>query len=140
MKMSGSMRRWINALIGGALVLLATPTSAAARARSTLTFENRSGEPALVKLVGPHPNTVEVPDAASRTVHVGGGRYHILVRYGAEPSQHRYTRGQSFKIVESKNRYSSARITLHRVVNGNYATSPSSRGEFEQAAVRGADK
>jgi len=46
----------------------------------TITFDNRSGEQASVRVIGPSKPTVDVPDGQRRTVKVGGGQYYILVR------------------------------------------------------------
>jgi hypothetical protein len=100
---------------------------------NTITFDNRSGEPALVKLIGPTGQTVEVPDGESRTVNVAAGEYYILVRYGNKPEQYNYTKGDPFTVQQTGTQYSVITITLHKVVGGNYPTRPTSVEEFDSA-------
>jgi len=121
---------------------LCFPSADAQTARSTITFENRSGEPALVKLVGPTAQTIEVPQGESRTINAAAGEYYILVRYGDNPGQYTYTRGEPFTVQESTIQYSVLTITLHKVIGGNYGTRPSSAEEFDKApgAQRKTDK
>lgn len=96
---------------------------------NTVTFDNKSGEPALVKLIGPTRATVGVPNFGSRTVSVSAGTYYILVRYGAA-GRYSYARGQEFLIRHSAEQYSAVRITLHKVAGGNYSSRPISAAEF----------
>ena len=113
-----------------ASVLFLGLTPASAQGRATITFDNKSGEPALVKVVGPTRHRVQVPNRATRTVRVTGGSYHILVRYGSKPENYRYTRGDRFNVTQTSRRYSVIRITLHKVAGGNYGSRSSSAGEF----------
>ena len=57
-------------------------------------FDNKSADPALVKLVGPTTLPVEVPDGQSRTWKPAPGKYYILVRYGPHPPRYRCSRGE----------------------------------------------
>ena len=118
------------------LVLVAI-APASVFAGSSVTFDNQSGAPALVKLVGPISTTVEVPDGAVRTVQALGGHYYILARYGTDDSNYHYSKGDHFDISETitaySHRYQRVRITLHAVVNGNYHTSHSNKQEFDNA-------
>ena len=98
--------------------------------KSSITFVNRSGAAALVKLVGPTRHTVEVADGGSRAVNIAGGHYHLLVRYGSEPKQYRYTKGEAFEVLETASEYEEITITLHTVAGGNYDAQPSSPDEF----------
>ena len=95
-----------------------------------LTFMNKSGDLALVKLVGPSRRVVEVADGQDRRVQIASGTYIIYVRYG-DKGHYRYTKGESFVIREVTGGYIQAQLTLHGVVNGNYAVEGSSRQEFE---------
>jgi hypothetical protein len=97
-----------------------------------ITFDNRSGSQAVVKLVGPTPRTVAVPNNDQETVHVGPGTYYIVVRYGAAQGKYTYSKGRSFNIEESENSYSVITITLHKVVGGNYETRPVPATEFDR--------
>ena len=117
------------------LLFLPAPSNAQARTlRNTITFDNQSGEPALVKVVGPTGAQVEVPNGASRTVNVAAGNYYLLARYGSEPSRYSYTKGDPFKVEETVRQYSAIRITLHKVAGGNYPTHSASSAQFDKAA------
>jgi hypothetical protein len=102
--------------------------------RSIVSLDNQSGEPALVRLVGPTRSEVYVPNGTRRSVQrVAAGRYLIQVRYGI-PGKYRYTRGDSFNVVATSTSYSRVTITLHPVIGGTYSTFPSSAAEFAAAA------
>lgn len=100
--------------------------------QNTITFDNQSGEPALVKVIGTTGQTVEVPKGQSRTVNVAAGEYYLLVRYGSKPDQYSYTKGDPFTVNQTAIQYSVINITLHKVVGGNYPTHPSSHEEFDR--------
>jgi hypothetical protein len=112
---------------------------AGAEPLSSVVFDNKSGQAALVKLVGPTTQVVEVPDGQMQSVKAAGGKYYILVRYGDSLDGYRYTRGEPFDVNERETaigiEYSEITITLHPVINGNYSTAPSSKEEFEKAVV-----
>jgi hypothetical protein len=97
-----------------------------------ITFDNRSGNNALVKLIGPTGGVVAVPNNQGRTVQVAPGTYFILVRYGDEPGSYSYTRGQTFSVEQSGNMYSVITITLHKVIGGNYEAHSIPATEFER--------
>jgi hypothetical protein len=99
---------------------------------ATITFDNRSGEPALVKLVGPSKRRTEVPNAKTSTINVAGGQYYILTRYGSSPKGYTYAKGDPFQVTQTPTQHSVITITLHPVVNGNYATHPVSADEFDK--------
>lgn len=89
--------------------------------RSIITFDNKSGDPALVRLVGPTRGEVEVRNGSRGSIYrVAPGRYVIHVRYGT-PGNYRYGTGDPFEVRGSGNSYSRVTITLHTVMNGNYA-------------------
>ena len=110
-----------------------TACAAVASAQSTVAFDNRSGQPALVRLVGPTSTDVVVPNGSKQTVKACGGHYLIKVRYG-EPGQYRYTKGQEFEVQETATTASAITITLHKVTAGNYDTRPITEKEFDGAA------
>lgn len=99
--------------------------------KSTITFINKSGVPALVKLSGPTRHNVDMGNGGSKTVHVAGGSYYILVRYGA-PGKYSYSKGDPFTVHETATGYEAITITLHTVAGGNYDSRPSSPAEFER--------
>jgi hypothetical protein len=104
---------------------------------NTTTFNNHLGEPALVKLMGPTGQTIEVPSGESRMVNVAAGEYYLLVRYGSKPEQYSYSKGEPFTVEQTSTRYSAITITLHKVVGGNYPINPTSKEQFEKAVVGG---
>src|ERR1700722_10254677 len=112
-----------------ALYALAAVVPLVAQDRPTITLDNRSGEDALVRLVGPSSGTVSVADSTSRTVEARGGAYRMYVRYG-QPGKYRYTKGDSFVVYEGADGVDQISITLHKVVGGNYGTAPSNEAEF----------
>ena len=97
-----------------------------------ITFDNRSGNDALVKLVGPTGGVVTVPNNQSMTVQVAPGTYFILVRYGDAPGSYSYTRGQAFSVEQIGNMYSVITITLQKVIGGNYEAHSIPATEFER--------
>ena len=131
-------RRWMAAILVVFGVLCTLPPRARAELLSSVTFDNKSGNEALVKLVGPFVQALAVPDGQSRTVKTPAGRYRILVRYGSPPERYSYAKGAPFDVEERETatgtEYSKITITLHLVVGGNYSTGPSSKDEFEKAA------
>jgi hypothetical protein len=118
------------ALVGASL--LAATVSHARALLPQITFDNKSGQPALVKLVGPTHRAVQVPDRQERMVTATGGQYYILTRYGDDPEHYTYSRGDAFTVLQTSRGYSVIRITLHTVVNGNYYTNPISASEFDK--------
>lgn len=116
---------------------LTSPAFGADIAGSSITFDNQSGQPAMVKLVGLISLTVDVPNGEKRTVPASGGHYFILTRYGSNESNFHYSKGDHFDITETitaySHRYQRVRITLHAVINGNYHTSRSNKQEFDNA-------
>lgn len=103
---------------------------------NTITFDNQSGEPALVKLVGPTRQAVDVPKGQKRTVHVAAGEYHLLIRYGSDAREYSYSKGDPFKVHKNATQYSSISITLHKVVGGNYPIRQTTRKKFDSATIK----
>lgn len=123
------------------LTILLTPlfvcalalTAHAQTAESTLTLDNQSGQPAMVKLIGPISQFVAVPNSEKRAVSIGAGKYYLLARYGSDPHRYTYSRGDPFMVEETTTQYSVITITLHPVVGGNYHTRQTSAQEFDSA-------
>ena len=101
----------------------------AIQAASTVTFDNKSGMPALVKLVGPTASSVSVENSKKESAAVLPGHYFIKIRYGT-PSAYSYSKGDEFDVTETATTASAITITLHRVVSGNYDSKPISETEF----------
>src|SRR5262249_408246 len=119
-------------LIG--LLFLTITASHAQTPRATITFDNQSGEVALVKVIGPTGRQTEVPNAQKRTVTVLAGQYYIVTGYGASPDKYTYSKGDPFKVTQTSTQHSVITITLHKVVDGNYHSDPISAAEFERAS------
>lgn len=101
---------------------------------SIVTFDNQSGEPALVRLVGPTRGEVYVPNGGRGAIqNVAAGHYLIYTRYG-NPNQYRYTQGDHFDVHGSGMTYSHVTITLHSVPAGNYSMHGSDAGTFATAS------
>src|ERR1019366_7247961 len=103
--------RFFCSTITGLVVLLAAlmPLSTFVHAQgydNQITFDNRTGNDALVKLVGPTDGVVAVPNNQDRTVRVAPGTYFILVRNGDAPGNYSYTKGQAFSVEQIGDMYS----------------------------------
>jgi hypothetical protein len=103
-------------------------------AQNTVSFDNQSGETALVKLIGPTTSDVEVPDSSKQSVQALAGKYFIKVRYGVQGKYH-FTKGQEFTVDQTPTTTSEITITLHKVVAGNYESGPISEDEFNKDAL-----
>ena len=101
----------------------------AIQAASTVTFDNKSGKPALVKLVGPTESSVTVENGEKQSLTVSPGHYFITVRYGT-PGTYAYSKGDEFDVKETATTASDITITLHKVVAGNYGSKSISEAEF----------
>jgi hypothetical protein len=99
---------------------------------SIITFDNQSGDPAVVRLVGPTRDEVYVPNGGQSSIRrVAPGEYVIFVRFGTAGA-YRYTRGDPFHVQEYGANHSSITITLHTVPTGNYNYHEGSEAEFNQ--------
>lgn len=118
------------------LVMVACAASLSAFGQSKVVFDNQSGTPALVTLIGPTKTEVEVPNGAKAGVDAAAGRYTIKIRYGT-PDNYRYTKGEEFEVTGTGRTRPETTITLHKVVAGNYETHPISETDFDAERVRG---
>ena len=117
-------------IVSACIIALFQMTAPAANALdNTVSFDNRSGDPALVKLIGPTYREIEVANGSTGTVTASAGNYHILVRYGT-PDHYSYSKGQEFEIVQTFSTRSRITITLHKVVGGNYSSHNIDPSEF----------
>lgn len=119
-------------LIAAGLMVATASSSVAQAPASTITFQNRSSEPALVRLVGQPAQTIEVPALSSRTVPTRAGEYYVVIRYGT-PGAYSYARGDPFTVRHSSRDWEEITITLQKVIGGNYRTRDASKEEFEKA-------
>lgn len=111
------------------VVASASLAVAGMQAASTVRFDNQSGKPALVKLVGPTTSSVSVDNGKKESVSVTPGHYFIKVRYGT-PGDSSYSKGDEFDATETTTTTSDITITLHKVVAGNYGSKSISEAEF----------
>ena len=110
-------------------VLIVCACAVSAFAQNKIVFDNQSGEPALVKLIGPTQTEVDVPNRAKTGTDVAAGRYVIKVRYGTSGKYH-YSKGEEFEVKGTATTRSKTTITLHKVVAGNYESTPISKDAF----------
>jgi hypothetical protein len=118
------------AAIFGSVSLSGATAEVAHAQLPTITFVNNSGRTALVKLVGPSEQTVQVLNGESKTVNASGGSYYILTRYGDTPNTYTYFRGNPFTVTETSYGVSIITITLQKVIGRNYGTREISAQEF----------
>ena len=103
------------------------------QAPNTITFDNTSGKDAVVKLVGPSQQTVQVPNGELRLVHVAAGEYYFLVRYGVKANEYTYQKSPPFNITQTETQHSAAKIRLEKGTSGNLGSSSATREEFERS-------
>ncbi|MCX6908454.1 MAG: hypothetical protein NTY01_10475 [Verrucomicrobia bacterium] len=113
----------------GIAVAIALLIPLSADAASKVTFDNQSGKPALVKLVGPTSASISVENGSKESLSVGLGHYFIKIRYGT-PGAYTYSKGDEFDVTETATSASHITITLHKVVAGNYGSNAISESEF----------
>jgi uncharacterized protein (TIGR03000 family) len=117
---------------------------------SVLTVENGTSTDALVRLVrlGAREQLVRnfyIPAGRSFTAsNVPPGDYVLRVAYGTDwdigagkfTSDRSFSQTEQFDVTEERTstgiRYSRIRITLHKVVGGNFSSTPSSEEDFER--------
>ena len=112
-----------------AVALFAMLSAMTVSGANSITFDNKSEKPALVKLVGPTTASVSVENGKTETVSADAGHYYIKVRYGT-PGTYVYSKGDEFDVTETATSSSKITITLHKVVDGNYGARPISENEF----------
>jgi len=97
-------------------------------------FDNQSGDPAFVKLIGPTQTEVDVPNGTKVGTDAAAGRYVIKVRYGT-PGRYHYSKGEEFEVTQTATTRSETTITLHKVLAGNYDTEPIGEKEFGEVTT-----
>jgi len=101
-----------------------------ANAQNVVKFENKSGQPVFVKLIGPTYEEIKIPRGGSAKVPVSTGQYTFRVRYGAQGS-YRYSRGQKFRVEENTQTWDQMTITLQMAKPEDFSAHPISRDRFE---------
>jgi hypothetical protein len=90
-------------------------------------FDNQTDTPALVKLKGPVEESVQVASGSVGSItSIPAGRYIIRVRYGTSEANYSYTEGDPFPLED----HALCKITLHKVVGGNYGSRSIGKGNF----------
>ena len=90
-------------------------------------FENRTDSPALVKLIGPIEECVQVESGSSGTIaSIPAGRYIVRIRYGTSEGNYSYAEGNTFTIDDN----SRCTMTLHKVAGGNYGSRSIGKNQF----------
>ena len=89
--------------------------------KNTIMFENKSGQPILVKLIGSTVEFIEFPYKSSRSVSVKSGAYYFLVRYGSKPSEYLYEKYDSFTVTQSEKQNSAITVRFIKKVIGGKA-------------------
>jgi len=105
-----------------------------AGALSTITFNNKSGHPVLVKLIGPTYKEIHIQARGQSDVSVSAGQYTFRARYGI-PGNYHYRRSKPFEIIESGRIRSTTTITLQLEDLGDLSTQPISEDGFESAGT-----
>jgi hypothetical protein len=116
-------------LLIGLWTLLTDLVPAQDRLYPSVTVVNRSGDPVLVKFVGPTPASLSVAAENSETTEVVVGGYYLKLRYGARNGHYRYARTGDFFVQQTAYSASRITITLHSVA-GNMNERAISAGEF----------
>ncbi len=115
--------------VASAFALFAIISALDACGANSVIFDNQSGNPAVVKLVGPTTTPVSVQNGKTEAVQASAGHYYIKVRYGT-PGHYFYSKGEDFDVTDTATSSSETTITLHKVLNGNYSTRPMTVTEF----------
>ncbi|GJL55044.1 MAG: hypothetical protein NPIRA02_21760 [Nitrospirales bacterium] len=103
--------------------------------QNKITFENHSGQNAVVKLIGPTKVVVSLVRGQKRIVRVAEGDYHVLVRYGSGPKEYSYSKSAPFTVDQPDNQVSIITFTLHRRSGGSFQSKSVSGDEFEGNAI-----
>lgn len=117
-------------MCGAPFTLLAAPPPP-----NTITFDNQSGQNALVKLIGPTTVATRIPFGQKKTVHAKEGEYYILVQYGNSPKEYTFTKGEPFMVTQPGDQHSIITITLHRIIEGYDLPGQISEEEFSRAKI-----
>lgn len=97
-----------------------------------ITFDNQSGQNAVVKLIGPTKIVTKLARDQKRMVRATAGNYYVLVRYGNSPKEYSYSKSAPFSVTQPDNRVSIITFTLHRRSGGSFQSHPVSGDEFER--------
>jgi len=95
---------------------------------STISFQNRSGTDAVIRLLGPSAQKFIVLDGQSFDAHVDAGAYDVLVRYGRAPSEYLYSKAGPISVTKPEDKHPNFHITLLKPSVNN----PNAQKEFDK--------
>ena len=101
---------------------------------NTLTVINGTGEYALVRIKTYDTVTraeLSIAPGGEQTCHLPNGDYYEVVRLGRTPEEYYYAKGEGFELEALWGQYIQASLTLHGVIDGNYANMPATVRDFQ---------
>ena len=108
-----SKAKWIIAGIVVAMVWLAytgikqwVSTDRLEPGEPVLTIKNESGDPALVRVVGPTAEDIEMPSFGKKAINIDDGDYYLKIRYGTDDSDYTYKKSKPFTVTKTDTGYS----------------------------------
>jgi len=93
---------------------------------SVISFQNKSGTDATVRLLGPSAQVLTVVNGQSLGAPVVTGDYFVVVRYGRSDSDYLFQKAGPIPVTEPSGKHSVVHITLQRPA----ADDPKAREEF----------
>jgi hypothetical protein len=113
-------------------------TGAASKVATTdshhrVTFDNKSGVPVMVKLVGPTSRSVEVQDGGKGTMEVAPGHYVIKTRYGT-PGSYLYFKGIEFDLEQTARSSPERKFKVSKLNRDKLPSRAISAEEFDRPA------
>jgi PEGA domain len=112
------------------VVLACNDSSSKNTGRSTITFLNQSGTDVLIRISGPSNPRTKIKDKSVAKLKVQPGAYTVLARFGGNPGEYVYSKGEPMTITETQTEHSAATIVLRRPLKDD----PDAHGEFDAAA------
>lgn len=120
-------------LLGASLLTSCAAGQGGADAWNSLTVQNGTAEFALVRIKSVNGAThaeLAIDPGQSRNCWLANGRYYEVVRFGRDERAFRFAKGEGFNLFAPGGRYITATLTLHGVVQGNYATTGATAADF----------
>lgn len=128
------------------LLFSAAASSLAQSAKpNTVTFQNRTGLAAVVRVFSEAPaprsrkllGELAVADGGNGSLQLASGTYYHVVKFISR-GKPRYSKAAPFTLNPPAGQYVKARITLHKVIGGNLASRDADASEFEDPPVEAA--
>jgi hypothetical protein len=105
----------------------------------TITIKNQSEETVLVKVIGPVNYMFELNGGMSKEVEADSGEYNLFLRFGNNPNNYSYRKGEPFSIIQTESHYTKATIILNTMKFSNYSTESISEEEFLVESIESKD-